>query len=137
MFFMTEPSKKYYVILKMARCKKCSRRAKEGNYGFCGIHRKDTKKNNTRKKDTRKKDTRKKDTRKKNTKIKRDAKKKSYAGRGTVKTSAIVKKTKSGGYRLSARAAYNGGWKIGSRTCYDGKCKTLKLRPNSKSPYWG
>ena len=61
---------------------------------------------------------------------------KRYAGRGSVKTSSIMKVTKKGDLRLSARAAYNAGWKLGSLHFYGGKLKELKMKTNG-SPYWG
>lgn len=56
--------------------------------------------------------------------------KRRYHGRGTVKTRSIVKRTRRGGRRISARAFYNSGGRLGSVHCYDGTCK-------NGSPYWG
>jgi len=65
------------------------------------------------------------------------SKQRRYGRRGAVKTTAIYKRTKSGGYRLSARAAYNAGYELGSeRLLLNGKRKCLKLNSNG-SPFWG
>lgn len=57
-----------------------------------------------------------------------------------TRTRSVLKRTKSGALRLSARAYWNGGGHVGDVHCYGGKCKHLKLRrlaSGKKSPYWG
>ncbi len=90
-----------------------------------------------KKKSKRKRSSRRKKKSKRKRRKRLTSKQRRYGRRGSVKTTAIYKRTKSGGYRLSARAVYNTpGVKLGSVHCYNGKCKCLKLKSNG-SPFWG
>ncbi len=119
-----------------------SKRAEEGRqYRKSKKKKKSTRKKRSRKRRSSKRKRSSRRKRRSSSKRKRrkrlTSKQRRYGRRGSVKTTAIYKRTKSGGYRLRARAAYNAGVPLGSvRLLLNGKRKCLKLKSNG-SPFWG
>ena len=115
-----------------ARKKPAARTAKRST-----VKKTPAKKTTAKQKPAKKKTAKKTPTKKKTlTKKPSSTRGKTYHGRGAVRTTSLIKKTKSGAYRLSARAVYNAGGRDGDIHCYsDGTCRRLRIMPNG-SPRW-